>query len=198
MPPWRPISLLGLGGCWGFLQTAATISIGWRHWNFINRGRWFKQWAGSGRSPKIQVYPCHHPIPWIYTKQFLLGDMLAHLGTWCGVSSCCVLCPGQSWVFSSDFTQRFLIFWVRTWNPSGAKGAQTQQDRISHFFLEGYIRTKGKQGSSTEEALLGSMVVQAMYHVLTYPPEPELGQVMVPTGGRQWQQSSGQEPFPTW
>lgn len=117
----------GFGECWGFPQTAAaaTISMGWRCWSFIKGGWWFKQSAGSGRSSKIQAYPCHHPTPWIHTKQFGLGDMLAYLGPCHQVSSCYVVGPSQSWGFSSDLTHRFLIFSVRTWNTSGATGAQT-------------------------------------------------------------------------
>lgn len=139
MPPWGHVFLLGLGGCWGFLQTAAaaTISMGWRCWSFIDRSRWFNQSAGSGRSPKIQVYPCHcHPTPWINTKQFLLGEILACLGPQHQVSSCRVVSLNKSCGFSSIFTNRFLIFWVRTLNPSGATGDQTQQDRISPFFWQ--------------------------------------------------------------
>lgn len=100
------------------------------------------------------------------------------------MSSCCVVSPSQSRGFSSIFTHGFLIFWVRTWNSSGTTGTQTQQDRISLFFLAVYIRVKGKQGSSTGEAPLGPMVVQVWTVPSPLEPEQSVMQVIVPTGDK--------------
>lgn len=187
MPPWGHVSLLDLEGCWGFSQAAAaaTISMCWRCWSFINGGRWFQQSAGPGRSPKIQAYPCHHSGPQIHTK----GNMLACLSP--QLSSCCVVNLSQSWGFSSNFTHRVLISWVRTWNPSVAKGAQIQRHRISHIFWKSTSgwrasRAAPRGGSVRIHGGLG------MHHVLAHRmPSPiawaecaELEQVMFPTGGR--------------
>lgn len=107
------------------------------------------------------------------------------------LSSCCVVSPSQSQGFSSNFTHRVLIFWVRTWNPSGAKGPQIQQDRISHIFWK---CTSGWR-SSRAAPRGGSVRIHGgpgMHHILTHRmPSPtawaecaELEQVMFPTGGR--------------